>query len=149
MSETAVLYKVLEVKEQEKQEAQLERVKAVEKFEQVANQLYEQLKEKEDAENYLNIEMQTTFTIDKMIKQTQYINNLASEIVNLQYYVQQARSKMEIAQEQLNEAHIEVKKIEKMIVLREDELEAEARTVEATLMDEMSIRQYYKQIQNG
>jgi len=149
MSETAVLYKVLEVKEQEKQEAQLERVKAVEIFEKIANQLYEQLKEKEDAEEHLNVEMQETFTIEKMINQTQYINNLANKIINLQFHVQQARSKMEIAQDQLNEAHIEVKKIEKMIEIREGELEAEARTVEATLMDEMSIRQYNKQIQNG
>lgn len=148
MSETAVLHKVLDVKEQEKQEAQLERVKAVEKFEQVATQLYEQLKEKENAEEHLDIKMKDTFTIDKMINQTQYINNLASEIVTLQYHVQQERSKMETAQEQLNAAHIEVKKIEKMIEFREDELEAEARVVEATLMDEMSIRQYNKQIQN-
>lgn len=149
MSETAVLYKVLEVKEQEKQEAQLERVKAVEKFEHIANQLYEQLKEKEDAEEHLNVEMKATFTIDKMINQTQYINNLANKIINLQFHVQQARSKMETAQDQLNEAHIEVKKIEKMIEIREDALEAEARTVEATMMDEMSIKQYNKQIQNG
>ena len=149
MSETAVLYKVLEVKEQEKQEAQLERVKAVEKFEHIANQLYEQLKEKEDAEEHLNVEMKATFTIDKMINQTQYINILANKIINLQFHVQQARSKMETAQDQLNEAHIEVKKIEKMIEIREDALEAEARTVEATMMDEMSIKQYNKQIQNG
>lgn len=149
MSETAVLYKVLEVKEQAKQEAQLERVKAVEKFEHIANQLYEQLKEKEDAEEHLNVEMKATFTIDKMINQTQYINNLANKIINLQFHVQQARSRMETAQDQLNEAHIEVKKIEKMIEIREDALEAEARTVEATMMDEMSIKQYNKQIQNG
>lgn len=149
MSETAVLYKVLEVKEQEKQEAQLERVKAVEKFEHIANQLYEQLKEKEDAEEHLNVEMKATFTIDKMINQTQYINNLANKIINLQFHVQQARNKMETAQDQLNEAHIEVKKIEKMIEIREDALEAEARTLEATMMDEMSIKQYNKQIQNG
>src|SRR5699024_6961389 len=149
MSETAVLYKVLEVKEQEKQEAQLERVKAVEKFEHIANQLYEQLKEKEDAEEHLNVEMKATFTNDKMINQTQYINILANKIINLQFHVQQARNKMETAQDQLNEAHIEVKKIEKMIEIREDALEAEARTVEATMMDEMSIKQYNKQIQNG
>ena len=149
MSETTVLYKVLEVKEQEKQEAQLERVKAVEKFEHIANQLYEQLKEKEDAEEHLNVEMKATFTIDKMINQTQYINILANKIINLQFHVQQARSKMETAQDQLNEAHIEVKKIEKMIEIREEALEAEARTVEASIMDEMSIKQYNKQIQNG
>src|SRR5699024_5479878 len=87
MSETTVLYKVLEVKEQEKQEAQLERVKAVEKFEHIANQLYEQLKEKEDAEEHLNVEMKETFTIDKMINQTQYINNLTNKIINQQFHV--------------------------------------------------------------
>lgn len=148
MSETAVLYKVLEVKEQEKDEAQLERVKAVEQFEKVANQLYEQLKEKENAEEDLNVKMKDSFTIDKMINQTRYINNLASRIVTLQYHVQQARNKLETAQELLNEAHIEVKKIEKMIELRENELAAEARVVEASLMDEISIRQYYKHTQN-
>src|SRR5699024_2601964 len=156
MSETTVLYKVVEVKEQEKQEAQLERGKAVEKVEHIANQLYEQLKEKEDAEEHLNVEMKETLTIDKVINKKKHINNikkyinkLTNKIINLQFHVQQARSKMETAQDQINEAHIEVKKIEKMIEIREDALEAEARTVEATMMDEMSIKQYNKQIQNG
>lgn len=148
MSETAVLYKVLEVKEQEKEEAQLRRIKAVEKFEEVANQLYEQLLKKENAEEHLNLKMKDTFTIDKMIAQTRYINNLAKKVMTLQSYVQQARTRMDTAQEQLNEAHIEVKKIEKMIEIREKELEAETRLVEANLMDEMSIRQYNKQSQN-
>src|SRR5699024_11466689 len=93
--------------------------------------------------------MNATFTFDKMINQTPYINILANKIINLQFHVQQARNKMETAQDKLNEAHIEVKKIEKMIEIRENALEAVARTVEATMMVEMSIIQYNKQNQHG
>src|SRR5699024_11703842 len=82
-----------------------------EKFEHIANQLYEQLKEKEDAEEHLNVEMKATFTIDKMINQTEYINILANKFINLQFHVQQARNKMETAQEdrkstRLNSSHV-------------------------------------------
>ena len=149
MSQTAVLYKVLEVKEQEKQEAQINRVRAVDEFEKVAHQLYQQLKEKEVAEERYIEKMQDQFTIDKMKAQSLYINNLSSRIVMLQQHVQKARRKMEKAQEMLNEAHIEVKKIEKMIDIRETEKAEEERIIENALMDEMSMRQYNKQVQNG
>jgi len=149
MSQTAVLYKVLEVKEQEKQEAQINRVRAVDEFEKVAHQLYQQLKEKEVAEERYIEKMQDQFTIDKMKAQSLYINNLSSRIVMLQQHVQNARQKMEKAQEMLNEAHIEVKKIEKMIDIRETEKAEEERIIENALMDEMSMRQYNKQVQNG
>jgi len=149
MSQTAVLYKVLEVKEQEKQQAQINRVRAVDEFEKVAHQLYQQLKEKEVAEERYIEKMQDQFTIDKMKAQSLYINNLSSRIVMLQQHVQNARQKMEKAQEMLNEAHIEVKKIEKMIDIRETEKAEEERIIENALMDEMSMRQYNKQVQNG
>src|SRR5690625_917032 len=149
MSQTAVLYKVLEVKEQEKQQAQINRVRAVDEFEKVAHQLYQQLKEKEVAEERYIEKIQDQFTIDKMKAQSLYINNLSSRIVMLQQHVQKARQKMEKAQEMLNEAHIEVKKIEKMSNIREKEKAEEERIIENALMDEMSMRQYNKQVQNG
>lgn len=147
MAQTTSLYKVLEVREQEKNQAQLNRMKAVEQFEKIAQQLYEQLKAKETAEERLENKMKQAFTIDKMIVQSRYIANLGNKIISLQQHVQHARKKMEQAQELLNEAHIEVKKIEKMIELREAELAGEAELAEAASMDEMSIRQYYKQFQ--
>lgn len=147
MARTASLYKVLEVREQEKDQAQLNRVQAVEQFEQIAQQLYEQLKAKETAEERLANKMKEAFTIDKMIVQSRYIDNLSNKIITLQHHVQQARVKMEQAQELLNEAHIEVKKIEKMIEIREAELAEERELAEAALMDEMSMRQYNKQFE--
>ncbi len=148
MAQTAVLYKVLQVKEQEKNQAQIERVQAVEQFEIVANKLYDQLRKKEVAEKQLSHKMREQFTMEIMKEQSRYINNLSSKIVTLQHHVQQARKKMEITQELLNEAFIEVKKIEKMIDIREQEKNAEERMLEAALMDEMSMRQYNKQVQN-
>jgi|SRR5690625_1283394 len=148
MAETAVLYKVLQVKEQEKNEAQIERVQAVEQFEKVANQLYDQLKKKETAQKQLDQKMREQFTMEIMKEQSRYINNLSSKIVTLQHHVQQARRKMEDTQEMLNKAFIEVKKIEKMIDIREQEKIAEEEMLEAALMDEMSLRQYNKQAQN-
>src|SRR5690625_7069952 len=103
MSQTAVLYKVLEVKEQEKQQAQINRVRAVDEFEKVAHQLYQQLKEKEVAEERYIEKMQDQFTIDKMKAQSLYINNLSSRIVMLQQHVQKARRSEDT---RLNSSHV-------------------------------------------
>lgn len=144
MAQTAVLYKILHVKEQEKDQAQMAQLRAVEQFEHAATQLYKQLKEKEAAEQNLSSLMKEHMTIEKMKEQSLYINRLSNQIISLQRNVQGARQAMENKQTILNEAFIEVKKMEKMIDIREAEKRKEEKSLEAAMMDEISLRQYYK-----
>lgn len=148
MSDTAVLTKILNVREQEKKDAQLEQINARNYFEKVATELYQQLKTKEQAEVTLESYMQESSAINKIKEQSFYIQALNQKIISLQQRVQQARKEMENKQEILTEAHVEVKKIEKMIEQREKEFFAQEQKIEIALMDEISIRQFNTQAQN-
>ena len=148
MAQTAVLHKILNVREQEKKDAQLEQSQAIDHFEKVAKKLYYTLKTKEDAEVGLNRYIKSESTINKIKEQSLYIDMLNKKITTLQKQVQDARQEMELKQAKLTEAHKEVKKIEKMIEKREQtkqELEKKAEMLE---MDELSIRQFMNQSQN-
>lgn len=145
MSNIAVLNKVLGVREIEKNDAQKEHHYAVEKFEIVATELYKLLKRKEDAEKQYEQEISNITEIEKIKEQLTYIDNLNQQIMRVQKKVNEARSKMEEKQVKLTEAHIEVKKFEKVIENRQKEREAEERKQEQILMDEISVRQYIDQ----
>lgn len=148
MSQTAVLHKILHVREQEKKDAQMEQISARNYFEEVATQLYSELKTKEQAEQTLENYMQASSAITKIKEQSLYIHALNKKIMVLQQQVQQARKQMEDKQEILTEAHVEVKKIETMIGHREKEIIAHKEKLESMMMDEISIRQFNKQVQN-
>ncbi len=148
MVQTAVLNKILHVREQEKQNAHMEQLKAVDYFEKVAKKLYQLLKTKEQAEQGLEKYMKTEVTITIIKEQSLYIDTLTKKIIALQQQVQQAREEMEIKQLKLTEAYVEVKKVEKMIEKREQvkiELDKKLELIE---MDEISIRQYTNHVQN-
>ncbi|MBO1003806.1 flagellar export protein FliJ [Pseudogracilibacillus auburnensis] len=148
MSQTAVLHKILHVREQEKKDAQMEQISARNYFEEVATQLYSELKTKEQAEQTLDNYMQASSAITKIKEQSLYIHALNKKIMVLQQQVQQARKQMEDKQEILTEAHVEVKKIETMIGHREKEIIAHKEKLESMMMDEISIRQFNTQVQN-
>lgn len=148
MSQTAVLRKILHVREQEQKDAQVEQLKATDSFEEVAKNLYRVLKTKEQAEEGLEQSMQKKATITRIKEQASYIDTLNKKIAALQRDVQVARQKMEVKQEKLTETHIEVKKIEKIIENREQERIKHERKLEMMEMDEISIRQFMTQVQN-
>lgn len=148
MSNIAVLNKVLSVREREKQKAQKEQIQAENEFTKIATQLYELLKNKELVEAKLQDGLSESSSIADMKNMSLYIQTLINKIPSLQEKVQEARKKMEEKQAKLTQAHIEVKKIEKMIENRKSDLKlAEARK-EKMLMDEISIRQYQVATQN-
>lgn len=148
MAETAVLTKILNVREQEKIDAQKEQVEARDNFEKVATQLYTNLKTKEQAELTLETYMQESSAINYIKDQSLYIQALNKKIMSLQHHVQKARQEMENKQEVLTEAHVEVKKIEKMIEHRKAAFHAQEQKIEMMMMDEISIRQFNTQAQN-
>lgn len=142
MSNVLTFKKILKVLEQEKKEAQLVYQVARNKFEEVAQQLYEQLKAKENAEVDFKAYIQTEASIIKVKDQANYIENIKSRIIFLQNNVNNARVKMEEKQVVLTEAHVEVKKIESVIDKREAEQIQLEKKLEIMSLDEISIRQY-------
>lgn len=145
MSHIAVLNKVLTVREIEKRDAQKEHHYAIEQFEIVATELYHLLKKKEKAEQQYEKWISDVAEIEKIKEQLTYIDNLNQQIVLLQNRVNKARTEMEKKQEKLTEAHIEVKKFEKVIENRQKEREEEERKKEQSFLDEISVRQYFDQ----
>lgn len=148
MSNTAVLEKILNVKENEKRDAQAKKIKAVEYFEKKATELYQVLKTKETAEQKFQIVMRENATITTIREQSNYISLVNQKINELQQHVQKARMVMEEKQEAFTDAHVEVKKIEKLIEIREKEQQELIQKQEMLQMDEISLRQFQKQTQN-
>lgn len=145
MAQPIVLEKILNIREQEKSEAQIEKNKATDYFEKVAKNLYYALKKKEQAEDGLYKYMKGKATITKIKEQSLYIDALNKKILTLQEQVQLARTQMEASQVKLTDAHVEVKKVEKLIEKRKsDQLELEQK-LEKIEMDEISIRQFMNQ----
>lgn len=142
MAETLTLSKLLHVRETERNDAQKTYYNAMVFFEEIATQLYTLLRKKEDAEESYEDCLQTTVPIEMIKEQVAYIELLNNQILRLQQKVQQARSDMQVKQLKLTDAHVEVKKYEKIIdTRRKSEEEVEAKQEKAS-MDEISIQQY-------
>jgi len=142
MANPVVLHKILSVREQEKKTAQMEQITAQNYFEKVATQLYHVLKTKEEAEQTLQSYMKTKAAIERIKEQSLYIDSLNKNIMKLQGQVQKARQEKEKKQQILTEAHIEMKKIEKMIERRAKEQKEQEEKLQMNLMDEISIQQF-------
>lgn len=144
MAEIVALSKILNVREREKHNAQKDYHQSIEYFEGVATQLYTLLKKKEKAEEAHEEYIQTTIAIDKIREQMAYIEALNKQILQLQREVQTARTEMESKQVMLTDAHVEVKKFEKIIMYREKEQKELIQRNEKISMDEISVQQYLK-----
>lgn len=136
------LLKIHQIRENEKQKAQIAHTKSVEFFEELAEQLYILLKKKEELERELSLTGSQAITIGEIQSKSTYLDRLIEKAFLLQNEVNNARSIMEEARTNLTDAHIEVRKIEKMIELRKEEMQIQLNKVENNLMDEISIQQY-------
>lgn len=145
MAETASLEKILNVREREKEDAQLAHHQSMVSFEKVATKLYDILKKKEDAQSSYENYIKDTVQINKIKEQISYIESLNTQILTLQNQVIEARKHMETKQVKLTDAHVEVKKFEKLIENREVEKEMLAQRLEQQTMDEISIQQFLNQ----
>src|SRR5699024_868048 len=121
MSNIVALRKILDLRIDEKNKALLEQKEAVDQFEKVAKQLYNELKTKETAESTLDKMYKQSEIIFKIREQTIYIDSLNRQIATLQKAVQEARNNMEQKQSIVTEKHVELKKVEKMIEKRSEE----------------------------
>ncbi|NLY79969.1 MAG: flagellar export protein FliJ [Lysinibacillus sp.] len=138
--------KVLTIREQEKQQTEMAYKEAVRSFEEVATQLYELLKQKEDLISYQNERLKTGATIDEIHHFTKFIDSLEHTINEVQQKVIQARTKMQWFEQKLLEKNLEVRKYEKM---REKDFLAfqeEQNRIEAAYLDEISSLMYNKKV---
>lgn len=143
MQQTETLNKILNIREQEKKEAQISHHQSMTFFEEIAEKLYGLLSKKEKAEKSYQLYLEEMTTIDKVREQVAYIETLNKQVVTLQTEVQKARKQMEVKQEKLTEAHVEVKKFQKIIEIREDERIKLDQRAEQVMMDEISTQQYF------
>lgn len=146
MAQTEVLSKILHIREQEEKNAQVAHHQSVAFFEKVATQLYQLLRKKEDAEEVYGQSIKNPTSIDQIKEQLNYIDQLNKQIIDLQENVNQARSKMEYKQQKLTNAHVEVKKFEKLIENRKGKQRELEMKNEQNSMDEISNQQYFRRI---
>lgn len=135
-------HKILAVKEREKDEAVSVYQESVQKFEEVAEKLYELLKRKEDLEGYQSERLHGGLSIQEIRHHQQFISNIEKTIDHYQKMVINARNRMLLFQDKLTEKNIEVKKYEKIrekdyLKFTEDE-----KLVEGKQMDDISIQMY-------
>ncbi|WP_100010958.1 flagellar export protein FliJ [Lentibacillus sediminis] len=142
MAETAALTKILHVRENEKKDAQMAYHQAMYVFEEIATKLYTLLKKKEKAEESYESYLHTPASLDVIKQQSAYIERLNRQIMDLQQDVLEARSHMESKQHVLKDAHIEVKKFEKIIETRKQSEAEVLKKTEKASMDEISLQQF-------
>ncbi|MGC4375637.1 flagellar export protein FliJ [Fictibacillus sp. Mic-4] len=139
------LEKVLRVKKKEKELLEAEYAQAVQMFEQMANNLYELLKRKEEIEHHSNEQFKSKMVVNDLQNTQRYLLSLTQKIAKAQIQVQKARELMKIAEQQFVSKTIEVKKYEK---LKERQMEEYKRTLfieENKQNDEFSILRYINQ----
>lgn len=134
---------VMDIKEQEKSEAEMAYKESVSLFENVATEMYEALKKKESLIDFQQQKMQEGLSILEMHNYANFIDSIEKKITDLQHKVIQARSKMEWFEEKLLEVSLEFKKYEKM---QERDYEAhlkEEDRLEMIQLDEISQIAFY------
>lgn len=136
--------RILTLKEKEKDEVQEMYRGSIEKFEKVAEKLYEFLKKKENLEQYQETKLQKGLSVQDIRHHQQFITNLEKTISYYQDLVIQARNRMNWYEEKLVDMNVEVKKYEKV---KEKDLHRFLQSnqqVENKQLDEVSVVQYMK-----
>ncbi|MGM7635840.1 flagellar export protein FliJ [Bacillus sp. Hm123] len=137
--------KILQLREQEKEEMQNSYMEAMKKFEEAAEKLYTLLKKKEELIDHQETKMVRGFSIYEVQHYQQFVSNLEQTISFQQQIVIRARNKMQWCEQQLQESNIEVKKYEKMKEKDFKKFNASLLAMEQHQMDEISAIQFMNQ----
>lgn len=134
--------KLLELKENEKDQSFAEYQHSVSEFEKVAEKLYESMNKKETLEKNKEVKLQSGMSVQEMRHYQQFVTNLENTIHHYQKLVIMKRNEMNEKQHDLTEKNIELKKFEKM---KEKQLEMfliRNKANEMKEMDDISISQF-------
>ncbi|MCM3107240.1 flagellar export protein FliJ [Bacillus velezensis] len=134
--------KLLELKENEKDQTLTEYRQSVSEFETVAEKLYENMSKKELLEKDKESKLRCGMSVQEMRHYQQFVSNLENTIYHYQKLVIMKRNEMNEKQEQLTEKNIEVKKFEKMREKQFNMFALEDKAAEMREMDDISIKQF-------
>ncbi|MBY8912192.1 flagellar biosynthesis chaperone FliJ [Bacillus sp. YC2] len=134
--------KLLELKENEKDQSLSEYRQSVSEFETAAEKLYENMSKKELLEKDKESKLRTGMSVQEMRHYQQFVSNLENTIYHYQKLVIMKRNEMNEKQDQLTEKNIEVKKFEKMREKQFNMFALEDKAAEMREMDDISIKQF-------
>jgi flagellar FliJ protein len=134
--------KILSLREREKEEVQTSFQESKRKFEEVAQELYQVLKKKEDLEKFQAEKLISGFAASEIRHYQQFISNLDQMILYWQDEVMKSRNRMSWFEEKLVEKNIEVKKYEKIREKDHQKFTEEYGREESKRLDELSVIQY-------
>ncbi|KXZ14950.1 flagellar biosynthesis chaperone [Bacillus nakamurai] len=134
--------KLLELKENEKDQSLSEYRQSVSEFETVAEKLYKNMSKKELLEKDKESKLRTGMSVQEMRHYQQFVSNLENTIYHYQKLVIMKRNEMNEKQDQLTEKNIEVKKFEKMREKQFNMFALEDKAAEMREMDDISIKQF-------
>ncbi|MFS0879816.1 flagellar export protein FliJ [Metabacillus niabensis] len=134
--------KILDIKENEKEKSLAEYNQSVADFENVANKLYDSMKQKEVLEENTISKLNQGMSVQEIRHYQQFVTNLEKTISHYQKLVQLSRKRMTEKQMKLMQYNIEVKKYEKLKEKQKMSYTASMNQLENKHMDDLSIQSY-------
>lgn len=134
--------KILDIKENEKEKSLAEYNQSVADFENVANKLYDSMKQKEVLEENTISKLNQGMSVQEIRHYQQFVTNLEKTISHYQKLVQLSRKRMTEKQMKLMQHNIEVKKYEKLKEKQKISYTATMNQLENKHMDDLSIQSY-------
>lgn len=144
MNDTVAFHKILQFRENEKKRAEQLHQQSIQAFEKIAMQMYEMLKKKEATEQAYENNIQKMVQLTTMDQTVRYIEQLNGHIAHIQQQVNDARNEMDHRQQLVTSAHMEMKKVEKLIEKRTEAYNQQITQEENAFMDELSMQQFFK-----
>ncbi|MGD6816167.1 flagellar export protein FliJ [Metabacillus sp. 84] len=139
--------KILELRENEKEQRLSEYNRSVQDFESAAEKLYDSMKKKEVLEENTKVKLESGMQIQEIRHYQQFVTNLEKAIDYHQKLVFISRKRMQDKQEVLMESNAEVRKFEKMKERDFEKIKVLEKNNETKNMDDLSIRSYmYREI---
>lgn len=134
--------KIMDIKENEKEKSLAEYNQSVNDFENVAQKLYDSLKQKEVLEENTLSRLNQGMQVQEIRHYQQFVNNLEKTISHYQKLVVMTRSRMNEKQVKLMKHNIEVKKYEKLKEKQQEDYQIGIKYIENKYMDDLSIQTY-------
>ena len=134
--------KIMDVKENEKEKSLAEYNQSVNDFENVANKLYDSLKQKEVLEENTLSRLANGMSVQEIRHNQQFVSNLEKTIAHYQNLVLLTRNRMNEKQVKLMQYNIEVKKYEKLKQKQYEDYLFDMKHLESKHMDDLAIQSY-------
>ncbi|PMC38438.1 flagellar export protein FliJ [Bacillus sp. UMB0899] len=134
--------KIMDIKENEKEQSQAEYNQSVNDFETVANKLYESLKQKEELEENTLSKLNEGMSVQEIRHYQQFVTNMEKTISHYQKMVMLTRNRMNEKQTKLMYQNMELKKYEKLKEKQNNEFVRHSKELENKFMDDLSIQTY-------